>query len=62
MKLGVFSAQRTDRFYAWMVVLGYGIGLPLMVFDAIQMIRHEFSTDYHLHGGMLYNLCGSLIR
>ena len=35
MKLGVFSGERSRRFYLWMVGLGYGIGLPLMVFDAL---------------------------
>ena len=44
MKLGVFSAERSRRFYLWMVVLGYGIGMPLMVFDAVELIRHSFST------------------
>ena len=34
MKLGVFSAKRSRRFYLWMVAIGYGIGLPLMAFDA----------------------------
>ena len=33
MKLGVFSAQRSRRFYLWMVAIGYGIGLPLIAFD-----------------------------
>jgi uncharacterized protein len=61
MKLGVFSASRSRRFYATMVALGYGIGLPLMVFDALQLIDHRFSTQYELHGGMLYNAFGSLI-
>ncbi len=61
MKLGVFSAQRSTRFYAWMVGLGYGIGLPLMVFDALQLIRHDFGVDYEMHGGALYNVFGSLI-
>jgi uncharacterized protein len=61
MKLGVFSAQRSPKFYAWMVGLGYGIGFPLMVLDALEMIRHRFSTDYELHGGVFYNLFGSLI-
>ena len=55
MKLGVFSAQRSRRFYMWMVGLGYGIGLPLMVFDAIELIRHRFSIDYMMHGGIFYN-------
>jgi uncharacterized protein len=61
MKLGVFSAQRSRRFYAWMVGLGYGIGLPLMVFDALEMIRHRFSPEYELHGGLFYNVFGSII-
>jgi uncharacterized protein len=61
MKLGVFSAQRSRRFYLWMASLGYGLGLPLMVFDALQLIRHAFSVDYQLHGGVLYNVFGSLV-
>jgi uncharacterized protein len=61
MKLGVFSAARSRKFYLWMVGLGYGIGLPLMVFDALQLIGHNFSFDYELHGGMFYNLYGSLV-
>jgi uncharacterized protein len=42
MKTGVFSAQRSRKFYIWMMALGYGIGLPLMVFDALELIRHVF--------------------
>jgi uncharacterized protein len=61
MKLGVFSASRSRRFYATMVALGYGIGLPLMVFDALQSIAHQFSTEYGLHGGLFYNAFGSII-
>jgi uncharacterized protein len=61
MKLGVFSAQRSRRFYIGMVLLGYGIGLPLMVFDANELIRHSFSTSYEMHGGILYNYFGSLV-
>jgi uncharacterized protein len=61
MKLGVFSAQRSRRFYWWMVALGYGLGLPLMVFDAVQLIGHRFSFEYQLHGGVLYNLFGSIV-
>ena len=61
MKLGVFSGQRSRRFYLWMVGLGYGIGLPLMVFDALALMRHSFSTDYTMHGGGFYNMFGSLV-
>ena len=61
IKLGVFSAQRSREFYLWMVGLGYGIGLPLMVFDAIKLIQHRFSVEYMMHGGILYNVFGSLV-
>jgi len=61
MKLGVFSAARSRRFYWWMVGLGYGLGLPLMVFDGLELIQHSFSIDYEMHGGMFYNLFGSLV-
>ena len=56
MKMGVFSATRSRRFYLWMMALGYGIGLPLMVFDANELIPHSFSGTYEMHGGMFYNL------
>ncbi len=62
MKLGVFSAQRSRRFYWWLVALGYGIGLPLMVFDAVTLIENKFSFDYLImNGGVLYNAFGSLV-
>ena len=61
MKIGVFSAQRSRSFYAWMAALGYGIGLPLMVYDALALIRNEFKSDYMLHGGIFYNAFGSLV-
>jgi uncharacterized protein len=61
MKLGVFSASRSRRFYTTMAALGYGIGLPLLIFDARQLIQHQFSFEYGLHGGMLYNAFGSII-
>ncbi len=47
--------------YLWMVGLGYGIGLPLMVFDGMELIGHGFSADYMLHGGIFYNAFGSLV-
>ncbi len=61
MKLGVFSAARSDGFYAWMVGLGYGIGLPLMVYDAYALIQHSFSGWYMMHGGLFYNTFGSIV-
>jgi uncharacterized protein len=61
MKLGVFAAERSRSFYTWMTALGYGIGLPLMIFDATELIRHEFKSDYILQGGIFYNAFGSIV-
>ena len=45
-----------------MVGLGYGIGLPLMIFDATRLIENHFSFDYEImHFGVLINLFGSLV-
>lgn len=61
MKLGVFSGQRSRRFYLGMAILGYGIGVPLMIYDASLLIGHNFSVDYAMHGGKFYNTYGSLV-
>jgi uncharacterized protein len=56
MKLDVFSARRSRRFYLWMVALGYGLGLPVVAYDTwlriavdfhgAEMIRAEFLCGY----------------
>jgi uncharacterized protein len=61
MKLGIFSAERSLQFYVRMMLWGYAIGFPLMIFDALQLIEHSFGIDYQLHGGVFYNIFGSLI-
>jgi uncharacterized protein len=61
MKLGVFSGSRSRQFYAWMVGIGYGAGLPLMIYDAQELIRHSFSASYKYHGGELVNAFGSIV-
>lgn len=61
LKLGVFSAARSNRFYATLAVLGYGIGLPMMVLDAERLIAHGFSSDYMMCGGYVFIAFGSVI-
>ena len=45
MKLGVSRPVRSRKFYWWMVGLGYGIGLPLMIFDASKLIETNFRSN-----------------
>jgi uncharacterized protein len=42
MKLGVFDASRSYRFYAWMAAIGYGIGIPLNWTMATLWMRSGF--------------------
>src|SRR5687768_11172507 len=60
MKLGVFSAARSRRFYWWMLVVGYGIGLPVVTWGAFDQVRHGFDMVHALLIGWHYNYVGSL--
>ena len=64
MKLGVFSASLSRRTYLWMAVLGYGIGLPLLAFDAFHEIQNRFFLNHRLSHAMegwpLLTLYGSM--
>jgi uncharacterized protein len=42
MKLGVFDASRSYKFYAWMAAIGYGIGIPLNWIMASLWIKSGF--------------------
>jgi uncharacterized protein len=60
MKLGVFSAERSRRFYVMMMLAGYGVGLPLVAIGAYRAMQHEFDVVYLFSGGMRYNDFGSI--
>jgi uncharacterized protein len=61
MKLDVFSGRRSRRFYIGLMLLGYGIGLPLVAFDAYESIRTDFGFRFPLHGGIFLNYFGSVL-
>jgi uncharacterized protein len=60
MKLGVFSAARSSRFYRWCVAAGYGVGLPLVAVSAHQLMVHEFDAFYVFRVGGAFNYLGSI--
>jgi uncharacterized protein len=61
LKLGIFTAERSSRFYWAMVLLGYGLGLPLVLAGMIADMRHHFDLIYQFGGGLTYNDFGSLL-
>lgn len=64
MKLGVFSARLSSRTYGRMMLVGYGVGLPLMAFDAYHQLHNGFFLGrrlwYFLDGWPFLTLYGSL--
>jgi len=42
MKLGIFSASRSTRFYITMAAVGYAVALPIRVFVAYDIVAHDF--------------------
>jgi uncharacterized protein len=56
MKLGVFAAGRSRRFYRGLAVLGYGLGLPLAACGAAELFRHDFRPIDAPWGAWLFDL------
>jgi uncharacterized protein len=52
-KAGIFSGTRSRRFYWLMMLLGYGVGMPMLVYDTVMAIRSGFDLGWALNGGML---------
>jgi len=61
MKLGVFSGERSTRFYERMTLTGYGVGLPLVILSAVLLEAHEFDPLYVARYGGIYNYFGSVL-
>mgnify|MGYP003674159541 CR=1 FL=1 len=61
MKLGILSAQRDFSVYRRMLLLGYGLGLPLAVFSAFNAYAHDFDGVYMFGIGQIPNYFGSLL-
>jgi uncharacterized protein len=56
MKLGILSAARSRRFYLVMLLLGYGIGFPIVGYGTWNLVQSDFSASAQLLslGGLEY--------
>ena len=61
MKLGILSGEREPGVYRKMMLLGYGIGLPIAVFSAYDLYAHEFDGLYVFQVGMIPNYVASIL-
>jgi uncharacterized protein len=60
MKLGVFSAMRSRRFYRRCVFWGYGLGFPLAALSAWDLIRVHWTMPHAIQVSSHLNYYGSL--
>lgn len=61
MKLGILSAERDLSYYRKMMLIGYGLGLPVMVFSAWNMHAHQWEMLWMFSVGGIPNYFGSIL-
>jgi uncharacterized protein len=54
-RMGALSAERSKRFYVWMVLLGYGIGLTLNSYSAWIIVKNNFDPAIHILANSSYD-------
>jgi uncharacterized protein len=59
-KLGVFGAERSRAFYIRMMSLGFGLGLPIVVFGVLYCNNSGWDVRSAFFGGSQFNYWGSL--
>jgi len=47
MKMGIFSGVRSLKFYTWLMIIGYGLGLPVTIYTAALLQQHNFDFVYY---------------
>jgi len=55
-KLGIIKAEKSNRYYGLMVVIGYAIGLPVNYYETNLMLSHQFSILAIDQGFITYNV------
>ena len=61
LKSGILSAARPMRFYAWMALICYGVGLTIVGIGAAKNVGHGFDVIYIYKYGGQYNIAGGTI-
>jgi uncharacterized protein len=60
MKLGIIDGLRDSGYYKKMMLAGYGIGLPIVVYSAWNLWSHQWEPMWTFRVGMITNYVGSL--
>lgn len=60
-KLGVFSAERSTRFYLIGAIIGLVTGFATVIWGVVQNNQHDWSFEYSFFDGVQFNYWGSLL-
>jgi uncharacterized protein len=60
-KLGVFSAERSRRFYIGLIVPALLVGLPMVLFGVHRHFEAEWDATYSFFTGSVFNYWGSIL-
>jgi uncharacterized protein len=60
LKLGVFSAERSKRFYLALMMVGFGLGWPLIALECRRLIQQNFGVE-RMIGGFDWNQYASIL-
>lgn len=59
-KWGVLTGKRSKRFYSRGLILGFLIGIPIILYGLYRNFNADFSFEYSMYIGSQYNYWGSL--
>ena len=60
MKWGVLSGERSARWYRWLLVIGFGLGIPVVSYGVVANFEVGWTLEYSWMLGSQYNYWGSL--
>ena len=60
-KWGVLSAQRSNKFYTKMILIGLVAGYAIIAVGVSQNFQHDWSMDYSMFIGNQFNYIGSIL-
>jgi len=60
-KWGLLTAQRSKRFYSTLMGIGFGLGLPPVIYGIVRNYEANWAFDYSMFIGGQFNYWGSIL-
>jgi uncharacterized protein len=56
LKLGILTLQRSSRFYWLMMLVGYGVGFPVSIWETNQVVMNDFALMSFVDTSVTYDI------